>query len=68
MKLSSDIIRIDGSQGEGGGRFITGAPSLHTHTNIEVIEQVTGAKFRRVEISNGQWEISLSEIPHNVAL
>ena len=68
MKLSSDIIRINGSQGEGGGRFITGAPSLHTCTNIEVIEQVTGAKFRRVEISNGQWEISLSEIPQNVAL
>lgn len=44
----------------GGGRFITGAPSLHTRTNIEVIEQVTGAKFRCVEVSKGRWEISLA--------
>lgn len=42
-----------------GGRFITAKPSLHTKTNIDVIEQITGKTFKIKPINKGNVEISL---------
>jgi RNA 3'-terminal phosphate cyclase (ATP) len=41
----------------GGGAFITGRPSLHTMTNIEVINHFTGICLTTSEIETNKWRI-----------
>lgn len=43
----------------GGGTFVTGEPSLHTLTNIEVIKQFTGLAINCNAIDEQRYEISL---------
>jgi RNA 3'-terminal phosphate cyclase (ATP) len=43
----------------GAGRFITAEPTLHTLTNIEVIEQFLPVRFQVSRISEQQWQIAL---------
>ncbi len=43
-----------------GGRLITAKPSLHTRTNIDVIEQMTGKRFDVKPVKGQCVEISLS--------
>jgi RNA 3'-terminal phosphate cyclase (ATP) len=42
-----------------GGVFRTGAPSLHTRTQIETIQQFLGAAIRSEAISERVWEIEV---------
>ncbi|WP_221794483.1 RNA 3'-terminal phosphate cyclase [Oceanobacter mangrovi] len=43
----------------GAGRFTTTAPSLHTRTNIELIEQLTGQRFQQQQLDASRWLVSL---------
>lgn len=42
-----------------GGVFRTTRPTLHTKTNMAVIEQLTGRRSKAVEVEGGVWEISI---------
>ena len=42
----------------GAGRFVTLRPSLHTMTNIDVVEQFTGKRFTCEELAADRWRIS----------
>ena len=44
----------------GGGRFVTLEPSLHTLTNINIIEIFTGISIDSSQTGNDAWQISLS--------
>lgn len=43
----------------GGGGFITGKPTLHTHTNIEVIRKFTDQEIQCQDIGNQQYRITI---------
>ncbi|MGD2091210.1 MAG: RNA 3'-terminal phosphate cyclase [Candidatus Aminicenantes bacterium] len=43
----------------GGGSFITGKPSLHTRTNIEVIRKFTDREIQCRDIGNQQYRITI---------
>ena len=43
----------------GSGAFVTATPSLHTLTNIEVINQLTGISLKTTEIESNVWRISI---------
>lgn len=43
----------------GGGAFITERPSLHTMTNIEVINHFTGINLTATEIETNTWRIGI---------
>ena len=43
----------------GSGRFITGTPSLHTTTNMTVIQQFTEKPFILEQVSSTSWSIGL---------
>ncbi|WP_417760494.1 RNA 3'-terminal phosphate cyclase [Shewanella sp.] len=43
----------------GAGGFTTVAPSLHTQTNIAVIEQMLGQRFMVTELEAERWQIML---------
>jgi len=43
----------------GGGSFITGKPSLHTRTNIEVIRKFTDREIQCRDIGNRQYRITM---------
>lgn len=43
----------------GSGRYTTTEPSLHTRTNIQVINQITGIDIRLDRITADKWSISL---------
>lgn len=45
----------------GGGRFITGKPSLHTETNIEVIKQFLDINFTVRQIDEHRYEIAVGK-------
>jgi len=44
----------------GVGRFRSLKPSLHTQTNIDVIEQITGQRIEYEHINGGTWEYRLN--------
>ncbi len=41
----------------GGGGFTTGRPSLHTRTNMDIIERFLPIRFKSKEVEPGTWEI-----------
>lgn len=43
----------------GGGSFITGKPSLHTRTNIEVIREFTDREIQCRDIGNQRFLITM---------
>ena len=43
----------------GAGKFITVKPSLHTTTNMDIINQFTGTCFSLTELGKQQWRIGL---------
>ena len=43
----------------GAGSFVTSEPSLHTTTNIEVIQQFVGVQFEIERISARAWRVSV---------
>lgn len=43
----------------GGGAFISARPSLHTLTNIEVINHFTGINLTATEIETNRWRIGI---------
>jgi RNA 3'-terminal phosphate cyclase (ATP) len=43
----------------GGGSFITGKPSLHTRTNIEVIRKFTHQEIQCRDIDNQRYRITI---------
>lgn len=43
----------------GGGRFTTGAPSLHTRTNVAIIERFLPLRFAVTEGEGGVWTIAV---------
>ncbi|MBL8567082.1 MAG: RNA 3'-terminal phosphate cyclase [Hyphomicrobiaceae bacterium] len=45
----------------GTGSFVTVAPTMHTRTNIEVIEKFLPLSFSVDEIGSGRWRIALAE-------
>jgi RNA 3'-terminal phosphate cyclase (ATP) len=44
----------------GGGSFITSALSLHTTTNMEVVQRFLNVKIEAMESKPGHWEIAIS--------
>lgn len=42
-----------------GGSYITGTPSLHTKTNIEVIKKFLDLKIRTLQLSESVWKIEV---------
>lgn len=45
----------------GGGAYVTLRPSLHTETNIKVIERFTAVGIKVMEISNDVWRIDVTK-------
>ncbi len=45
----------------GTGSFVTVAPTIHTRTNIEVIEKFLPVSFNVDEIDRGRWRIALAD-------
>jgi RNA 3'-terminal phosphate cyclase (ATP) len=43
----------------GGGSFVTGQPSLHTTTNIEIIKMFLDIEIRTEQLSDEQWKIEV---------
>jgi RNA 3'-terminal phosphate cyclase (ATP) len=42
----------------GGGSFLTSEPSLHAHTNMDIIRRFIDIPFRVEPLGNGAWQIS----------
>ncbi len=45
----------------GGGSYITGALSLHTKTNIEIIKKFLDVKITTLQLSESLWKIEIQE-------
>ncbi|MBC7909413.1 MAG: RNA 3'-terminal phosphate cyclase [Pyrinomonadaceae bacterium] len=45
----------------GGGSYITGALSLHTKTNIEIIKKFLDVKITTLQLSGSLWKIEIQE-------
>ncbi|MBV9211899.1 MAG: RNA 3'-terminal phosphate cyclase [Acidobacteria bacterium] len=43
----------------GGGSYVTGTPSLHTRTNIEVIKKFLDVKIATLQLSDRVWKIEV---------
>ena len=43
----------------GGGSFVTGRPSLHTTTNIEIVKMFLDAEITARQVSERQWKIEV---------
>ncbi|HEX8162077.1 MAG TPA: RNA 3'-terminal phosphate cyclase [Pyrinomonadaceae bacterium] len=44
----------------GGGSFVTGRPSLHTTTNIEIIKTFLDVRITTEQVSEKQWKVEVS--------
>ncbi|MBD3242741.1 MAG: hypothetical protein GF331_19270 [Chitinivibrionales bacterium] len=54
----STMIVIDGSLGEGGGRFRCLTPTEHARTNAAVTERFTGARCMLTKGNEREWKIA----------
>jgi RNA 3'-terminal phosphate cyclase (ATP) len=46
-----------------GGQFVTGRPSSHTITNIQVIHHFLDARIEAVELDERRWLLKIHELP-----